>query len=205
MRRAWVALHRHDGIKQIVIVLGACRRTSWRACSSRPTGRPAIANARKVDDLERASQLRVGAVGPATLPPGAGADRGDELSSTSSATSSHRGVLRLALLPRRATASASFRDGFLRRDRDRRRHPLAVTRRRRRASSPGWASRTRCACSRDIDIGSPHARRFSNPVAAVPSLHAGWAFGVGVGLVLLREAAWSCASLGAIYPVVSCC
>jgi PAP2 superfamily len=51
----------------------------------------------------------------------------------------------------------------------------------------------------NIDIGSPHASALSNPVAAVPSLHAGWAVGVGVGLVryarqpLLR-------GLGALYP-----
>jgi hypothetical protein len=53
----------------------------------------------------------------------------------------------------------------------------------------------------NIDIGSPHASAVSNPVAAVPSLHAGWAFGVGIGLIryaknpVLRV-------LGAIYPIV---
>jgi PAP2 superfamily len=52
----------------------------------------------------------------------------------------------------------------------------------------------------NIDIGSPNASAFSNPVAAVPSLHAGWAVGVGVGLVryarrpVLRV-------LGVLYPV----
>jgi hypothetical protein len=35
-----------------------------------------------------------------------------------------------------------------------------------------------------IDIGSQLTSSLSNPVAAVPSLHAGWAVGVGVGLVL---------------------
>src|SRR5207247_9173993 len=34
----------------------------------------------------------------------------------------------------------------------------------------------------NIDIGSPTSSSFSNPVAAVPSLHAGWALGVGIGL-----------------------
>lgn len=52
----------------------------------------------------------------------------------------------------------------------------------------------------NVDIGSPHASAFSNPVAAVPSLHAGWAVGVGIGLVryarrpVLRV-------LGVLYPV----
>jgi PAP2 superfamily protein len=39
----------------------------------------------------------------------------------------------------------------------------------------------------------------SNPVAAVPSLHAGWALGVGIGVVRhARSAAWRAA--GAAYP-----
>jgi membrane-associated phospholipid phosphatase len=36
-----------------------------------------------------------------------------------------------------------------------------------------------------IDIGSPDSTALSNPVAAVPSLHAAYAVGVGIGLVLL--------------------
>ena len=50
-----------------------------------------------------------------------------------------------------------------------------------------------------IDIGSPTSAAYSNPVAAVPSLHAAYALGVGIGVIryarshLLRLA-------GAIYP-----
>lgn len=50
-----------------------------------------------------------------------------------------------------------------------------------------------------IDIGSPTSAALSNPVAAVPSLHAAYAVGVGVGLIryarshLVRLA-------GAVYP-----
>lgn len=50
-----------------------------------------------------------------------------------------------------------------------------------------------------IDIGSPHSSALSNPVAAVPSLHAAYALGVGIGMMryarshLIRLA-------GAIYP-----
>ena len=36
----------------------------------------------------------------------------------------------------------------------------------------------------DVDIGSPGSAGLSDPVAAVPSLHAGWAVAVGVGVVL---------------------
>jgi hypothetical protein len=50
-----------------------------------------------------------------------------------------------------------------------------------------------------IDIGSPSSSAFSNPVAAVPSLHAAWAVGVGVGIVLFARSRWLRA-LGAVYP-----
>ena len=52
----------------------------------------------------------------------------------------------------------------------------------------------------NIDIGSPTSSSFSNPVAAVPSLHAGWALGVGVGLVLYaRPLFWKL--IGVLYPI----
>ena len=35
-----------------------------------------------------------------------------------------------------------------------------------------------------LNIGKPQHERFSNPVAAVPSLHAGWAMALGVGMML---------------------
>ncbi len=51
-----------------------------------------------------------------------------------------------------------------------------------------------------VNIGRPHHERFSNPVAAVPSLHAGWAIAVGAGLLLYaRNLAARIA--GVIYPV----
>lgn len=50
-----------------------------------------------------------------------------------------------------------------------------------------------------IDIGSPSTSALTNPVAAVPSLHAAYALGVGVGLVLFaRSRFWRLA--GALYP-----
>lgn len=52
----------------------------------------------------------------------------------------------------------------------------------------------------NIDIGSPTSSSFSNPVAAVPSLHAGWAVGLGLGLVLYaRPLFWR--AVGVFYPV----
>jgi membrane-associated phospholipid phosphatase len=52
-----------------------------------------------------------------------------------------------------------------------------------------------------IDIGSPHSSPFSNPVAAVPSLHAGFAVGVAYGVVKFARRTWV-RMLGAVYPVV---
>ena len=47
-----------------------------------------------------------------------------------------------------------------------------------------------------IDVGS-----LSNPVAAIPSLHAGWALGVGIGLVRhARSRRWRAA--GIAYPIL---
>jgi hypothetical protein len=50
-----------------------------------------------------------------------------------------------------------------------------------------------------VNIGKPHHERFSNPVAAVPSLHAGWALAVGVGIVLYARNFFMKA-VGVIYP-----
>jgi hypothetical protein len=51
----------------------------------------------------------------------------------------------------------------------------------------------------DVNIGSPDHERFSNPVAAVPSLHAGWAIAVGAGLLLYTRNFLARAA-GAVYP-----
>jgi hypothetical protein len=53
----------------------------------------------------------------------------------------------------------------------------------------------------DIDIGSPARETVTNPVAAVPSLHAGWAVGVGIGLVRYGRMLISRIA-GVVYPVV---
>ncbi len=50
-----------------------------------------------------------------------------------------------------------------------------------------------------VNIGKPHHERFSNPVAAVPSLHAGWALAVGTGLVLYARS-YFLKVVGVLYP-----
>lgn len=53
------------------------------------------------------------------------------------------------------------------------------------------------------DIGLVHPglglAGLSNPVAAVPSLHAGWALGVGVGVCVYARGGWRV--VGALYPL----
>jgi hypothetical protein len=50
-----------------------------------------------------------------------------------------------------------------------------------------------------IDIGSPTSAAFSNPVAAVPSLHAAYALGVGIGLFRYGRSKLTRAA-GLVYP-----
>jgi membrane-associated phospholipid phosphatase len=50
-----------------------------------------------------------------------------------------------------------------------------------------------------VNIGKPHHERFSNPVAAVPSLHAGWALALGAGLVLYARN-YLLRAVGLLYP-----
>jgi hypothetical protein len=50
-----------------------------------------------------------------------------------------------------------------------------------------------------IDIGSPTSAAYSNPVAAVPSLHAAYALGVGIGVIRYARSRWL-RWAGAVYP-----
>jgi hypothetical protein len=50
-----------------------------------------------------------------------------------------------------------------------------------------------------IDIGSDAAASYYNPLAAVPSLHAGYALGVGIGLAQFARN-WAGRLAGVIYP-----
>jgi hypothetical protein len=52
-----------------------------------------------------------------------------------------------------------------------------------------------------IDIGSDAASSYYNPIAAVPSLHAGYALGVGIGLWRFGRIR-AVRALGALYPAV---
>jgi hypothetical protein len=50
-----------------------------------------------------------------------------------------------------------------------------------------------------VNIGGPHHERFANPVAAVPSLHAGWALALGIG-VFHYARHYLVRAIGVLYP-----
>ncbi len=52
-----------------------------------------------------------------------------------------------------------------------------------------------------FDIGSPQSSPFSDPVAALPSLHAGWALAVGVGVAITARRRLT-RVVGALYPLL---
>jgi PAP2 superfamily len=52
-----------------------------------------------------------------------------------------------------------------------------------------------------VDIGSPGSTGLSNPVAAVPSLHAGYAIGVGIGVFLFTRH-WLVRAVALSYPAL---
>jgi len=52
-----------------------------------------------------------------------------------------------------------------------------------------------------IDIGSPTSAAYSNPVAAVPSLHAAYALGVGIGVIRYARSHLMQVA-GALYPLL---
>jgi hypothetical protein len=198
MRRSWVALQRHDGIKQILIVLSAVWAYELARMFIQPNWSTAMANARKVDNLERGFNFAWEQSVQQTFL------RVPELIEAMNLFYfvGHfvlTGVFFLWLYNRSRDGFRSFRNGFLVAT------AIAFVIHWQFPTAPprlmaGLGIEDTMRVLWNIDIGSPHASAFSNPVAAVPSLHAGWAFGVGIGLIryarnpILRV-------LGAIYPI----
>jgi hypothetical protein len=199
MRRAWVALQRHDGIKQILIVSGAVTAYELARMFIQPNWSAAMANARKVDNLERAFNFAWEQSVQQTFL------RVPELIEAMNVFYfvGHfvlTGVFFLWLYHSSRDGYRSFRNGFLVAT------AIAVFIHWQFPTAPprllaGLGIEDTVRVLWNIDIGSPHASAVSNPVAAVPSLHAGWAFGVGIGLIrYARHPALRI--LGAIYPIV---
>jgi len=199
MRRAWVALQRHDGIKQILIVLGAMSAYELARMFIQPNWSAAMANARKVDNLERAFNFAWEQSVQQTFL------RVPELIEAMNVFYfvGHfvlTAVFFLWLYNRSRDGYRSFRNGFLVAT------AIAVFIHWQFPTAPprllaGLGIEDTVRVLWNIDIGSPHASAVSNPVAAVPSLHAGWAFGVGIGLIRYAKHP-ALRILGAIYPIV---
>jgi PAP2 superfamily len=198
MRRSWAAFQRRDGLKQIGIVLVAVGLYESARSLIEPNWALAIANAERIAELERGLSFAwEQSLQRAFL----------EVPELITAMNlfyfiGHfvlTGLFFLWLYRSSRDGFRSFRNGFMVAT------AIAVlihwwfpTAPPRVVGDLGIMDTLRVFW--DLDIGSPSTSAFSNPVAAVPSLHAGWAVGVGVGLVryarlpVLRM-------LGLLYPV----
>jgi hypothetical protein len=198
MRRAWAAIQRRDGIKQILIVLAAVWAYEIARMLIHPNWSAAMANAQKIDNLEQGlnfaweQSLQRAFLG---FPELVEAMNLFYFVGHFVLTA----IFFLWLYHRSRDGFRSFRNGFLAAT------AIAVfihwqfpTAPPRLLSGLGIEDTLRVIW--DVDIGSPRASAFSNPVAAVPSLHAGWAVGVGVGLIRYARQAWL-RVLGVLYPI----
>ena len=199
MRRLWAALQRRDGLKQVLIVLTAFWAYEAARHLIHPNWGAAMHNARRIAELEDALSFAwEQSLQHAFL-------NVPELIEAMNVFYfvSHfvlTAVFFLWLYRSSRDGFRSFRDGFL--------WATAI------AFVIHWAYPT--APPRligdlgiqdtlhvlwNVDIGSPNGSAFSNPVAAVPSLHAGWAVGVGVGIYRYAQSRFLRA-LGVVYPAV---
>ena len=198
MRRAWAAYPHREGLKQIAIVLMAVGLYEAARSLIEPNWALAIANAERIAELERGLSFAwEQSLQRAFL----------EVPELITAMNlfyfiGHfvlTGLFFLWLYRSSRDGFRSFRNGFLVAT------AIAVvihwwfpTAPPRVVGDLGIMDTLRVFWN--LDIGSPHASAFSNPVAAVPSLHAGWAVGVGVGLVRYARQP-TLRVLGAVYPV----
>jgi hypothetical protein len=198
MQRAWAAFSRRDGLKQITIVLVAVWAYELARRLIEPNWAVATENARRIAELERALSFAwEQSVQRAFL----GLPELVEAMNLFYFVGHFllTGLFFIWLYHRSKDGFRSFRNGFLAAT------AIAVIIHWQFPTAPprlitGLGITDTLRLFWNVDIGSPRVEGFSNPVAAVPSLHAGWAVGVGVGLVryathrLLKV-------LGVLYPL----
>jgi hypothetical protein len=196
MARVRLLLARRDGVAQIAVVLGALGAYEAARLVMEPNWTQAFANARRVEALEQVAGIAwEQSLQRAFL----------ALPDLVSALNifyfvGHfvlTGVFFLWLYHRSRDGFRSYRDGFLAAT------AIALVIHYVFPTAPprlaGMGLEDTLLALSGIDIGSPTSSALSNPVAAVPSLHAAYALGVGLGLVrfarspLVRLA-------GAVYP-----
>lgn len=193
-----VALVRRDGTRQIAVVLAAFLVYELARMAMHPNWAVAAANARRVVRLEDALTL---AWEPAL--------QGFFLNTVPNVVQAMNvfyfvghfvltGVFFLWLYRRSTPGFRAFRDGFLVAT------AISVLVHWLYPTAPPRLVVANVVDTlwflNGIDIGSPASDALSNPVAAVPSLHAGYAVGVGAGLLLYARSWWA-RGLGVVYPL----
>jgi hypothetical protein len=198
MTSARAALARKDGLRQIMVVLGGLTAYELARLAMRPDWDAAMANARKVTHIEQLLSLAWEAQlqnAFLALPELVRAMNVFYFVGHFVLT----GIFFLWLYHRSRDGFRVFRDGFLVAT------VISVLIHWRFPTAPPRLAESDIIDTLNlfsgIDIGSPTSTALSNPVAAVPSLHAGYAVGVGIGV--FRYARWRLARGAAlVYPVL---
>ena len=196
MSRVRQVLARRDGIAQLVVVLGAVAAYEAARLAMEPNWAQAFANANRIESIERVlgfaweQSLQQAFLALPTLVAALNLFYfiGHFLITA---------IFFFWLYYRSRDGFRSFRDGFLVAT------AIAVVIHWLYPTAPprlaGVGLEDTLLELSGIDIGSPHSSALSNPVAAVPSLHAAYALGVGIGV--MRYARSHLVRLaGAIYP-----
>ena len=174
-------MSRHDGLAQLAVVLGAVGAYEATRLELRPDWPLALDHARRIAGWERIAHLawerplqHVALAAPGLVD----ALNAFYLLGHFAIT----GLFFLWLYRRSRSGFRLFRDAFLIAT------SLALLVAWRFPTAPprvaGLGLEDTLRRFSDIDIGSPGSGGLSDPVAAVPSLHAGWAVGVAVGLFI---------------------
>ncbi|MDQ3992710.1 MAG: phosphatase PAP2 family protein [Actinomycetota bacterium] len=197
-RRTISRLSRRDGVRQIALVLAAIGAYELARLAIEPNWPAAMANARRIADLERALAL------------GFERQLQDAFLAIPDVVKALNlfyfvghfvltGVFFVWLYHRSRHGFRSFRDGFLVAT------AIAVIVHWQFPTAPprladvGLLDTLRTLSG--IDIGSQASTALSNPVFAVPSLHAGYAAGVGLGLFAFGRRLVT-RILGVVYPAL---
>jgi PAP2 superfamily protein len=198
MRRGWAAFQRRDGLKQIAIVLIAVWVYEIARRLIEPNWTVAMHNAKRIAELEQALSFAwEQSVQRAFL----GLPELVEAMNLFYFVGHFllTGLFFFWLYHQSRDGFRSFRNGFLAAT------AIAVLIHWQFPTAPprlitGLGVTDTLRVFWNIDIGSPRVEAISNPVAAVPSLHAGWALGVGIGLVRYATSRLL-QVLGALYPI----
>jgi hypothetical protein len=180
MSRVRQFVARRDGIAQLAVVLGAVATYEAARLAMQPNWAQAFANANRVESVERV----LGFAWEQSLQRAFLALPNLVAALNLFYFVGHfliTGIFFFWLYHRSRDGFRSFRDGFLAAT------AIAVVIHWLFPTAPprlaGVGLQDTLLMLSGIDIGSPHSSALSNPVAAVPSLHAAYALGVGIGMI----------------------